>query len=95
MTVHKRYQIALETKLDQLMHQGFTIFERWELLAWFGKARLTNVVWREIEETWIETFELDPNERPLLVIKCDETTTPQTFVVVQSIRTEEMSNLTQ
>ncbi len=94
MTVQKRYQIALETKLDQLWHQGFTIFERWELLAWFGKERLTNVVWREIQETWTDTFQLDPNERPLLVIKCDETTAPQTFVVVQNVRTEKMSDLT-
>ena len=94
MTVQKRYQIALETKLDQLWHQGFTIFERWELLAWFGKERLTNVVWREIQETWTDTFQLEPDERPLLVIKCDETTSPQTFVVVQNARTEKMSDLT-
>ena len=93
MTVKKRYKIALETKLDQLWHQGYAVFERWELLAWFSKERLTNVVWREIQETWIEIFDLDEDENPLQVIKCDETTAPQTFIVIQKNRTEEMSDL--
>jgi hypothetical protein len=93
MTVKKRYKIALETKLDQLFHQGYTILERWELLAWFDKERLTNVVWREIFETWIELFDLDEEKNTLQVIKCDETTTPQTFIVIQKERVEEISDL--
>jgi len=93
MAVNKRYKIALETKLDQLSHQGYAVFERWELLAWFNKERLTNVVWREIQETWIDIFNLDANEKPLQVIKCDTTTAPQTFVVIQKNRIEEMSNM--
>ncbi len=93
MTVKKRYRIALETKLDQLDHQGYTIFERWELLAWFGKERLTNVVWREIQDTWIDIFDLEEGQKPLKVIKCDETTAPQTFIVIQTKRAEDMVEL--
>ena len=93
MTVKKSYKIALETRLDQLWHQGYTVFERWELLSWFDKERLTNVVWREIHETWVDIFELEEDENVLQVIKCDETTTPQTFVVIQKDRTEEISDL--
>ncbi len=95
MTVQKRYQMALETKLDQLWHQGFTVFERWELLAWFDKERLTNVVWRDIQERWLEMFDLKKSENKLSVIKCDETTTPQTFIVIQADRSEKMSDLAQ
>jgi hypothetical protein len=93
MTVKKRYRIALETKLDQLHHQGYAIFERWELLAWFDKERLTNVVWREIQDSWEEIFGLKEGQRPLQVIKCDLTTAPQTFLIVQADRIEDMDNL--
>ena len=93
MTVKKRYQIALETKLDQLWHQGYAVFERWELLAWFNKERLTNVVWREIFETWYEVFDITEKNFPLRVIKCDETTAPQTFIIIQSKRAEKMTDL--
>jgi len=91
MALQKRYQIALETKLDQLWHQGFCIFERWELFAWFGsKDKMTKVVWREILKTWEQTYNLKVDERPLSVIKCDTTSTPQTFVVTQSKRAKSM-----
>lgn len=93
MAVIKRYKIPIETRLNQLWYQGYTVFERWELLAWFGKERLTNVVWREIQETWIDVFQLEEDENPLQVVKCDETTAPQTFVVIQKNRVEEMSEL--
>ncbi|TON99424.1 hypothetical protein CGH45_23190, partial [Vibrio parahaemolyticus] len=86
MALQKRYKIALETKLDQLWHQGFCIIERWELASWFNKERITNVVWREILENWQEIYDLESNERPLEVIKCDSTTTPQTFVIIQAKR---------
>ena len=93
MAIQKRYQVALETKLDQLWHQGFCTIERWELSAWFSKERITNVVWREIIESWEHIFRLETDERPLKVIKCDETTTPQTFVIVQSKRLKLMKKM--
>lgn len=93
MALQKRYQIALETKLDQLWHQGFCVLERWELAAWFNKERITNVVWREILEKWCEIYGLEVSERPLEVIKCDSTSTPQTFVVVQSKRRKSMKTM--
>ena len=93
MAVIKRYKIPIETRLNQLLYQGYTVFERWELLAWFDKERLTNVVWREIQETWIDLFELEEKKNLLQVIKCDETASPQAFVVIQKNRVEEMSEL--
>lgn len=92
MAVIKRYKIPIETRLNQLWYQGYTVFERWELLAWFDKERLTNVVWREIQETWIDLFELEEKKNLLQVVKCDKTA-PQTFVVIQKNRVEEMSEL--
>ena len=93
MAIQRRYKLSLQVKLDQLWHQGYTILERWELLAWFEKERLTNVVWREIQELWMESYELEENERPLDVIKCDQTSSPQTFIIIQTERTVEISEL--
>ena len=93
MALQKRYSILLETKLDQLWHQGFCILERWELAAWFNKDRITNVVWREILEEWQDAYDLKADERPLNVIKCDKTTTPQTYVIIQSKRAKKMKDL--
>lgn len=93
MVLQKRYQIALETKLDQLWHQGFCILECWELTAWFNKDRITNVVWREILEKWQEIYDLKVDECPLKVIKCDTTTAPQTFIIIQSKRAENMETM--
>ena len=93
MALQRRYKIALETKLDQLWHQGFCVLERWELAAWFHRDRITNVVWREIIEYWQEIFDLTPDELPLKVIKCDITSTPQTFVIIQSKRLKDMKKM--
>ncbi|MBL4653739.1 MAG: hypothetical protein JKY53_12890 [Flavobacteriales bacterium] len=93
MALQKRYKIALETKLDQLWHQGFCVLERWELAAWFNKDRITNVVWREILENWQDIYDLKVDERPLNVIKCDSTSTPQTFVIIQLKRAKKMKDM--
>jgi len=93
MALQKRYKLALENKIDQLWHQGYCVLERWELAVWFNRERITNVVWREIQEYWEESFDLTANEKPLKVIKCDKTTTPQTFVVIQAKRTKDMATM--
>ena len=93
MALQKKYKIILETRLEQLWHQGFCVLERWELAAWFNKDRITNVVWREIQETWDDLLESDNDSYPLSIIRCDETTTPQQFVVIRSDRVKEMSEM--
>ena len=93
MGLQKSHKIFLETKLDQLWHQGYCILERWELASWFDKERITNVVWREIQEIWEDAYETDGSSH-LRIIKCDETTTPQQFVVVQGDRAIKMSDMT-
>lgn len=91
MGLQKSRKIFLETKLDQLWHQGYCILERWELVSWFDKERITNVVWREIQEIWEEVYEDgSPN---LMIVKCDETTAPQRFVVVRGNRTTKISKM--
>jgi hypothetical protein len=52
MTIQKRYQVSLETKLDQLWYQDFCTIDRWELATWFSKDRITNVVWRDMIKSW-------------------------------------------
>ncbi|MEE9303640.1 MAG: hypothetical protein V3U84_07615 [Thiotrichaceae bacterium] len=71
----------LENKLNQLWHQGYVVLHRWELLSWYGKDRITSAVWRDIWDSWEEMFDGEEPEE-LKVIKCDETTAPQKYVVV-------------
>lgn len=52
MGIHRMYEVSLNNKLNELWYQGATTFERWELLSWFGKERITNAVWTEIKERW-------------------------------------------
>ncbi|EKE09998.1 MAG: hypothetical protein ACD_16C00091G0001 [uncultured bacterium] len=92
MAIVRRFEILLENKLGQLFYQGHVVLERWELLTWAGRDRLTNVVWRDIEETWAALFEA--GRAPVLkVIKCDETTAPQRYVLVNSKRLKDLSSL--
>ncbi|MFK5948007.1 MAG: hypothetical protein QM500_04445 [Methylococcales bacterium] len=95
MAVQKRYKSAMETKLAQLWHQGYTVFERWELLAWYDKERLTNVVWRDIQETWEDIYDLDGTEKTLQIIKCDDSKSPQTIVFLHKMRISSVSSLDQ
>ena len=73
----------LDNKLNQLWYQGHTVFERWELLSWYGRDRITNVVWRDINDEWEALFQTGKSQQ-LQVIKCDDTTTTQKFIVVNS-----------
>jgi hypothetical protein len=92
MAVEKRHKVSLENKFSQLWHQGHCTLERWEISAWFGyKERITNVVWRSILEEWNEFAESD--EYLIQVIRCDKTTTPQTFVLIQSNRLGDLTSM--
>lgn len=85
MVIRRDYKAMLSLKMDQLNHQRFTVLERWELLAWYGRERVTNVIWRDIQEMW-ESLDWTgfKNGAPEIgVIKTDDTTSPQKYILVR------------
>jgi hypothetical protein len=94
MAIDKRYKTSLNNKFNQLWYQGYCTLERWEITSWFGhKERITNVVWREIIETWYEFAESE-TDYPIQIIRCDNSnsaTPTQSFVLVQSSRLNDLS----
>ncbi|NNM56432.1 hypothetical protein [Acidocella sp.] len=69
----------IEDKLAQLKHQGFCEIERWEILTKFpGRERITDSIWSNLKEEYEERFGVGDR---LMVLKCDETTTPQKYVL--------------
>lgn len=93
MIAMRESKTLLSNKLSQLWYQGCVAFERWELLSWYGKDRITAVVWRDIEENWMAFF---PNgdAPPLGVIKCDDSTTPQKYFVLNTSAVFPLETLT-
>lgn len=85
MVIQREYKAMLSHKLDQLNHQSYTVLERWELLSWYGRERVTNVVWRDIVELWesLDWTGVKGGTPTIGVIKTDETTSPQKFVLVR------------
>lgn len=82
MSLLKQYSSALNDKLNQLWYQNYVVLERWELLSWYDRTRITNIVWRDILERWQEFFDQGDADA-LSVIACDDTTTPQKFILVR------------
>lgn len=93
MIATRDYKALLANKMNQLWFQGHVTFERWELLSWYGKDRITAVVWRDIKENW-ETFFQQSDAPALGVIKCDDSTTPQKFVVINTAAVVDIDTLT-
>lgn len=81
MSIEKRFAVLLENKLNQLAFQGYTVFERWELLCWFNKERITTAVWVDIKERWSMRSENEADTRKLSILKCDDTTSPQKYII--------------
>jgi hypothetical protein len=86
MSAQPSYKAMLSHKLDQLNHQRFTVLERWELLSWYGRERVTNVVWRDIKEVWesLDWSGVKGGAPEIKVIKTDETTSPQKYILVRA-----------
>ncbi len=79
----------IEDKLSQLKHQGYCVLERWEVLTKFpGRERITDGIWTSLKEEYEEKFGPGDN---LSVLKCDETTTPQKYVLVNRGRATRIS----
>ena len=93
MVASREYKALLLNKLNQLWFQGYVTFERWELLSWYGKDRITAVVWRDLEENWT-AFYPDGDAPELGIIKCDDSTTPQKYVVLNRSAVLAMEALT-
>ncbi|CAI1772771.1 Uncharacterised protein [Serratia fonticola] len=89
MAVVRRFSPFLENKLNQLYHQGYVEFERWELLSWFQKDRITKAVWTEIISIWDEWFD---EPVPLRMIQVDESSTPQKYLILRQDRIIEASD---
>jgi len=91
MGVQKRYKTKLEEKLNQLNSQGFTIFERWELLHWFDQEKLSQKsVWGNIHDDYLEYDE----DADLAIINCDQTAPPSRLLVIDKNRLSEFSDYT-
>lgn len=88
MSVLKKFNGIFETRISQLYYQGYTIFDRYELLAWYNKDKVTKVVWQDIQESWEDFYigKAVPEKKKAVpeihVIKGDETTTVQKYIVV-------------
>lgn len=94
MAVLKQPNQLLLDRLEQLSYKGFCVIERWEVMAWFkAKERITNVVWRAILSAW-ELHHDQDQIRPLQLIKCDDSTTPQAYVLVVKDRLLDFESLT-
>jgi len=83
---------SLDNKLNHLWHQGYVELHRWELLSWYEKDRITNVVWRDISERWEALFE---GEEPdiLAVIECGDSTPPAKYLVINTDELENIENM--
>ncbi|MBN3062823.1 hypothetical protein H5A21_01665 [Pectobacterium aquaticum] len=82
MAVVRRFASDLENKLNRLFYMNYVTIERWELLCWFGADRITKSVWNDIHEKWKSWF--DEDECPMIkVIRCDDTSAAQKFVLVR------------
>jgi len=91
MSIEKEFKPFLKEKLNQLWHQGFTVFQRYELLGYFDNERLTHVIWKEVQEEWEEFFD-EGKANELKVIQDDENLKySRTFLVVDAERLQEMS----
>lgn len=79
------YKNAMKLKLDQLWYEGWVKFERWELLSFYERERVTKAVWKEIEEMWAEMYDDPEDAEPLsyVTIRSEEkVSTPHSFLLI-------------
>ncbi|ELB7608855.1 TPA: hypothetical protein KD105_004626 [Vibrio parahaemolyticus] len=87
------YGHAMQLKLDQLWYEGWAKFDRWEVLTFFERKRVTRAVWQEIEEMWADMFHDPKNYEPLMIVKVrseDNVTTPHSFLLINKNQTEDI-----
>ncbi|OQX06072.1 MAG: hypothetical protein BWK73_31895 [Thiothrix lacustris] len=76
---------ALSLKLDQLWYEGWVKFDRWELLAFFERQRVTNAVWSQINEMWADRHSENDvvEELAYVTVRSEENvTTPHAFLLI-------------
>jgi len=57
MSLAKKFDADLTNKIAELRHCGYVEFNKWELLTWFQRDRITSVIWDEIYERWSDVWE--------------------------------------
>jgi len=76
---------VMRLKLDQLWYEGWVKFERWELLSFYNKDRITKAVWKDIGEMWASMYDDPDDAEPLsyVTIRSEEkVTTPHSFLLI-------------
>jgi hypothetical protein len=88
MITNKRHQASFISRLEELDSRGFAHIERWELLLWFSKQKITSALFRDIQKFWFEKFILTTDSRSkksqnlLHVIKADEKSAQHFMLVI-------------
>jgi hypothetical protein len=81
----------IDEKLIQLKHQGFCVIERWEILSEHpSRERITDAVWGDIKDRYLDMIGSQEQNRNIMLVKCDDTTTVQKFVLVDPVRVSEI-----
>ena len=57
MSLAKKFDPLFSNKMAELQHCGYVEFYKWELLTWFQRDRITNVIWNEIYDRWADIWE--------------------------------------
>jgi hypothetical protein len=57
MSLAKKFDPLFSNKMAELQHCGYVEIYKWELLTWFQRDRITNVVWNEIHDRWVDIWE--------------------------------------
>lgn len=57
MSLAKKFDPLFSNKMSELQHCGYVEIQKWELLTWFQRDRITSVVWNEIHDRWEDIWE--------------------------------------
>ena len=94
MACLKRFSTDVENKLNKSFYMGYVEIERWELLSWFGGEKITKTVWASLFETWSSWF--DDEECPSIkIIRCDNTTSTQKYVLFRSDNIQDLTEFSE
>lgn len=90
MSLTKKFDPIFSNKIAELFHCGFVEIQKWELLTWFQKERITVVVWNEIHDRWVDICEenqCDPEENKLLYRE-----TGNSYMIINSASFQKLFN---
>lgn len=91
----KRFSADVENKLNKLFYMGYVEIERWEMLSWFGGEKITKTVWASLFEVWSGWFDEYAECPSIKVIRCDNTTATQKFVLIRSDNIQDITEFSE